>query len=122
MNNIEVEARSFLSKEQYEKLLDFFRKNAKLIKEDYQETFYFDCEQDLRIQRNNFFSKIWMKKGEIHDNHREEIEIKFNREDFEKLENLFLSLDFNVQIKWFRKRIEFQWDEIRFYQRIRLHY
>lgn len=112
MNNIEVEIRSFLSKERYEELLDFFRKNAELLKEDYQETFYFDCEQDLRIQRNNFFSKIWMKKGKIHDSHREEIEIKFNREDFERLENLFLSLGFNVQIKWFRKRFEFQWGEI----------
>lgn len=112
MNSIEVEVRSFISKEQYEKLLDFFKKNAKFLKEDYQETFYFDCEQDLRIQRNNFFSKIWMKKGKIHDNHREEIEIKFDKNEFEKLEKLFLSLGFKVQIKWFRKRFEFQWEEI----------
>jgi len=112
MNNIEAEVRSFISKEQYEKLLEFFKKNAKPLKEDYQETFYFDCEQDLRIQRNNFFSKIWMKKGKIHDEHREEIEIKFGRDEFEKLENLFLSLGFNVQIKWFRKRFEFQWTDI----------
>ena len=54
MNNIEAEVRSFISKEQYEKLLSFFKQNAKLLKEDYQETFYFDCESDLRIQRNNF--------------------------------------------------------------------
>ena len=60
--NIEVEVRSFISKEQYEQLLKFFKKNAKLIKEDYQETFYFDSDQDLRIQRNKFFSKIWLKK------------------------------------------------------------
>ncbi len=112
MKNIEVEVRSFLSKQQYEKLLDFFKKNAKFIKEDYQETFYFDCDQDLRIQRNDFFSKIWMKKGKIHDDHREEIEIKFNRNEFEKLEKLFLALGLKVQIKWFRKRYEFQWDNI----------
>lgn len=112
MNNIETEIRSFVSKEQYEKLLDFFKQNAKLIKEDYQETFYFDCEADLRIQRNNFFSKIWMKKGNIHDDYREELEIKFDKDEFEKLEKLFLSLGFNVQIKWFRKRFEFQWENI----------
>jgi predicted adenylyl cyclase CyaB len=53
-----------------------------------------------------------MKKGEIHDNHREELEIKFGKEEFEKLEKLFLSLGFNVQIKWFRKRFEFQWQDI----------
>jgi len=112
MNNIEAEIRSFLSKEQYEKLLVFFNHNAKLLKEDYQETFYFDSEQDLRIQRNNFYSKIWMKKGKIHDEHREEIEIKFDREYFEELEKLFLALGFNVQIKWYRKRCEFQWEDI----------
>ena len=112
MNNIEVEVRSFISKEQFEKLLDYFKKNADFINEDYQESFYFDCKQDLRIQKNNSFSKIWMKKGKIHDNYREEIEIKFNRNDFENIEKLFLSLGFNVLIKWFRKRFEFKWEDI----------
>jgi len=107
-----VEIRSFISKGQYERLLNFFKQNAKLLKEDYQETFYFDGAQDLRIQKNDFFSKIWMKEGKIHDNYREEIEIKFDRNEFEKLEKLFFSLGFNVQIKWFRKRFEFQWEEI----------
>ena len=110
--NIEVEARSFISKEEYEKLLEFFKNNAKLIKEDYQETFYFNGEEDLRIQRNDFYSKIWMKKGKIHDDHREEIEIKFDKSQFEMLERLFLALGFEVEIKWFRKRLEFQWEEI----------
>jgi len=112
MKNIEVEIRSFISKEEYEKLLKFFKEKAKLIKEDYQESFYFDCDQDLRIQKNNFRSKIWMKKGSLHDKHREEIEIKFDKKDFEELEKLFLSLGFNVEIKWFRKRFEFEWEDI----------
>ncbi|MBD3282284.1 MAG: CYTH domain-containing protein [Candidatus Portnoybacteria bacterium] len=110
--NIETEIRSFISKEKFDELLNFFKKNASLIKEDYQETFYFDCDEDLRIQRNNFFSKIWMKKGQIHDDHREEIEIKFDKDEFEKLEKLFLSLGYNIEIKWFRKRFEFKWDDI----------
>lgn len=110
--NIEVEIRSFISEMQYGELLDFFRQNATLLKEDFQETFYFDCEQDLRIQRNNFYSKIWMKKGEIHDDHREEIEVKFDRNKFAELERIFLSLGLEVEIKWFRKRFEFQWDGI----------
>jgi len=111
--SIEVEIRSFISKEKFDALLDFFKKNASLVKEDYQETFYFDCDQDLRIQRNNFFSKICLKKGNIHDDYREEIEIKFDRDEFEKLEKLFLSLGYNVEIKWFRKRFEFKWDDIK---------
>lgn len=110
--NIETEIRSFVSEEKYDELLDFFRSNASLVKEDYQETFYFDCDEDLRIQRNNFFAKIWMKKGKIHDDSREEIEIRFERSEFEKLEKLFLSLGYNVEIKWFRKRFEFDWDDI----------
>lgn len=109
---IEAELRSLISKEQYSRLLEFFQKNAKLNKEDYQESYYFDSEEDLRIQRNSFFSKIWLKKGKIHDDSREEIEIKFSREDFGKVEKLFLSLGMKVEIKWFRKRYEFEWGGI----------
>ncbi len=109
--NQELEIRSFISKEQYEKLLNFFRKNTKLIKEDYQETFYFDSKEDLRIQKNNFYSKIWMKKGNFHDECRDEFEIKFSRDEFENLENLFVGLGYNVEIKWFRKRYEFEWNK-----------
>lgn len=110
--NIEVEIRSFISKEQYEELLNFFKQNGELVKEDYQETFYFDCEQDLRIQKNNFYSKIWLKKGEMHADQREEIEIKFDRNQFEALAQLFAALGFDVKIKWFRKRFEFKWNGV----------
>lgn len=109
MKNIEVEIRSFITKSQSDRLLKFFKNNAKLLMKDNQKTYYFDCKEDLRIQKNNHFSKIWFKKGKIHDNHREEIEIRFPRNDFEKLENLFLTLGHKVKIKWFRKRNEFRW-------------
>jgi predicted adenylyl cyclase CyaB len=113
MANIEVEVRSFIQKEKYRELLDYFKIQGKFVKEDCQETFYFDSKSDLRIQKNNFFSKIWLKKGKIHDECREELEIKFPKEDFEKLEKLFLSLGFNVKIKWFRTRHEFEWAGIK---------
>lgn len=109
---IEVEIRSFISAEKYNELLEFFKREGKQVKEDNQVTYYFDCEEDLRIQRNDFFSKIWMKKGKMHDEHREEIEIKFPKEDFDKLESLFLSLGYDVKIKWFRKRHAFSWEGI----------
>lgn len=108
-----MEIRSLITKEQYEELLDLFKKNAKLEKEDYQETYYYDSLQDLRIQKNNFFSKIWMKLGKLHDEAREEIEIKAPKEDFEKLEKIFSSLGFEVRVKWFRKRKEFNWGDIK---------
>ena len=90
MANIEVEIRSFISKDKYEQLIDFFKTNGQLLKDDTQETFYFSGEQDLRIQRNNFYAKVWLKKGKLHDAYREEIEIHVERKDFEVLEQLFL--------------------------------
>lgn len=109
---VEIEIRSFISKEKYAELLDFLHQNTTFVSEDYQETYYFDSKEDIRIQRNNSYSKIWMKRGKIHDDAREEVEIKFNRGDFEKLEQLFLAAGLNVQIKWFRNRHTFRWDDI----------
>tara|TARA_Y100000034_G_scaffold45400_1_gene55833 strand:+ start:11450 stop:12001 length:552 start_codon:yes stop_codon:yes gene_type:complete len=111
--NIEVEVRSFISKEQYEKLLEFFKKNAELVKEDFQETHYFNCDEDLRIQKNNFGSKIWMKKGKIHDDSREELEIKTSKEDFNNLSKIFNSIGLCVEIKWLRDRKQFNWRGIK---------
>lgn len=83
-----------------------------MVKEDEQTTHYFTGNHDLRIQKNNFFSKIWMKKWQLHDDHREEIEIKCDKEDFEKLTQLFLSLWYEVEITWLRKRLQFNRDGI----------
>jgi len=44
---IEVEIRSFISKEQYSSLLEFFHKGSEYLGEDEQETFYFDSPVDL---------------------------------------------------------------------------
>lgn len=112
MQNIEVEIRSFLTKDQYEYFLGYFKKNGEFVNEDYQETYYFDGPQDLRIQKNNFYSKIWMKSGKIHDEQREEIEIKFDKENFPQAEKLFLNLGYKTQIKWFRTRHVFNWQDI----------
>jgi len=110
--NIEVEIRSFISEEKYEELMRYFHRNARFIKKDYQETYYFDTTEDLRIQKNDYHSKIWMKKGQLHDHHREEIEIPFEKEKFEDLEKIFTSLGHNIEIKWFRKRYKFDWNGI----------
>jgi len=111
--NLEIEIRSFISKEKYEELLEFFKQNSKFVKEDFQETHYFDCEQDLRIQKNNKGSKIWLKKGKIHDDAREEIEIYTENESFDKLGQLFNALGHNIEIKWLRKRNQYDWNGIK---------
>ncbi len=112
MQNIEVEIRSFITEVQYREFLEFFSKEWESLGEDYQETYYFDCPEDLRIQKNNTWAKIWLKKGKIHDEAREEIELQISKDDFEKSEKLFLALDYNVEIKWFRTRHTFFWKNI----------
>jgi predicted adenylyl cyclase CyaB len=113
MENIEVEIRSFISKEEYDNLLKFFTKSSTPTKQDSQETYYFNAKEDLRIQKNNDFAKIWLKKGKIHDDCRKELEVKFKKEDFEKIEEILTSVGFDIEIKWLRKRYEFDWDKIK---------
>lgn len=112
MHTIEVEVRSFVTEEQYDELLSFFRKEGMLVSEDTQETHYFDCDADVRIQKNDTGAKIWMKGGALHDDHREETEIPVNGEDFNKLEKVFCTLGHGTEIKWFRKRYTFTWDDV----------
>lgn len=110
--NIEVEVRAFVTKKEYERLLGFFRKSSKFVKEDNQETIYYDCEEDLRIQKNNFTSKIWLKGGRLHDDFREETEIHMERSNYNKLQILFRRLGYKQEIKWIRDRKEFNWNGI----------
>lgn len=112
-NNIEVEVRSFISPRQYEELVKFFKENGRFIDESYQTSYYFSGENDLRIQKDNSYAKIWLKKGKIHDDYREEIEVKFDRNDFERMETALVALGYRVEVKWFRKRMNFDWENIK---------
>jgi predicted adenylyl cyclase CyaB len=112
MKTIEAEVRSFLSDAQYHELLSYFQQHGEFNGQDEQETHYFDCQEDIRIQKNLHYSKIWMKKGKIHDEAREEIEVQCQKEDFDKLQKIFTSIGLRVKIKWFRKRLAFLWDGI----------
>jgi adenylate cyclase class IV len=53
-----------------------------------------------------------MKKWNLHDDAREEIEIKFETDDFDKLKSLFLALGYEIEIVRLRKRIQFDLDGI----------
>ena len=107
---IEVEVKGIISKERYEELLNFFKKEGKFINEDNQETHYFETKDDLRIQKNDFFSKICFKEGELHDEFREEIDIKCKKDEFDNLKRLFDNLGYGVLVKWFRKRHTYEWE------------
>ena len=109
---IEAEVRAFITDEQYKRLIDYFDENAELIADDEQETHYLSGEKDLRIQKNKRYAKIWMKSGRIHDDHREELEVRTDKENFKELERLFSELGHTVEIKWFRKRKEYRWGDV----------
>ncbi len=109
MSKIEVETRSFLSDEEYARLLAFMESDAEHVKDDEQETVYFSGDKDLRVQKNSTGAKIILKGGKIHDEHREEKEVSFKKEDFEKMESILVGTGLEVEIRWFRKRKEFKW-------------
>jgi len=110
--NIEAEVRSFISENEYKRLMKFFKGNAEHLGEDDQITLYFSGDEDVRIQKSNNFAKVWMKRGKIHDEHREEIEVKFKTEEFDKMLKIFTSLGYETDIKWIRKRNSFKWEDI----------
>ena len=108
----EVELRSFLTKEKYEELLLFFHKHAQFINEDEQTTYYFNAPVDLRLQQNTHHARLIVKKGSMHDDAREEIEIPFARDDFSRMHDILNLSGFSLQVKWLRKRFLFRWEEI----------
>jgi predicted adenylyl cyclase CyaB len=111
-NNIETEVRSFISSLQYKKLLSFFKKSAKFLGQENQETYYFSGPNDLRIQKTDNTAKLWLKGGKLHQKSREDIVVRCQKDDFENLENLLLKLGYKPEIKWFRKRNNFLWQGI----------
>ena len=111
--NIEVEVRSLINDRQYSKMLSKLQKNARFTRETSEETVYFSGKKDLRLRRNKKEAFLILKEGEIHDDHRKEYEIKFSVSDFENMKKLFESLGYDIEIKWFRKRLEFKQDDIK---------
>jgi predicted adenylyl cyclase CyaB len=107
---IQVEVRSFISEEKYRCVLEFMETNAEFVEENEQTTYYFSGDVDFRVQRGRKKAKLWMKRGEVHDKHREETEVVFKREEFEKMLKIFQSLGYGIKVKWFRKRKEFDWE------------
>lgn len=111
--NIEAEIRSLILEKQHKDLLQFFKKEGKFLGTENQTTFYFSGDVDLRIQQSDNAAKIWLKKGKLHDDWREEIELPLEKKQFEEAEKLFLALGHTIEIKWFRKRNTFVWKNLK---------
>lgn len=109
---IEVEIRSFITKAQYEHLEKIFQSQGKFLKEDIQETVYFDAPIDLRVQKNSRGTKIWLKKGKMHDQMREEFELWLETKDYKKALSLFQLLGYSISVAWWRRRKSFVWRDV----------
>jgi predicted adenylyl cyclase CyaB len=109
MKKVEVEIRTFISPSQYQSLMKKLRKIAKFKDEINEETIYCGSE-NLRIRKNDEASYLILKSGRIHQNFRGEIEIKFKREDFEKMKEILERIGFPVIAIWKRKRLAFDWN------------
>lgn len=111
--NIEVEVRSFISDKLFNEILSKLKITARFIKETSEETVYFSGKKDLRLRRNGKEAFLILKEGKIHDDYRKEFEVKFNVSDFNNMKDLLKSLGYKIEIKWFRKRLEFKQDDIK---------
>ena len=107
---IEVEIRSFISKEKYQELLDYFQKNAQPIKEQQDQTEYYADQGAVRIWQNQDSAKVILKSGDIHDEFREEHEMPIQKKDFPLFQKMFQKLNIPKQIRWQRKKHTFDWD------------
>ena len=104
MEDIEVELRSFITKQQYQRLIDKLEREAKFIGSIKEETLYLSGKEDLRLRRDNKNTYIILKGGKIHDKWRKEWKVKCSLEDFEKIKEIFRRLGCKIKIKWLRKR------------------
>lgn len=110
--NIEVEIRSFISREKYLELLDFFSKNGKLAKVEDDETEYYAENGAVRIRQTHDSAKLVLKTGDIHDEFREEYEIPMQKKDFPIYQKMFEKLNIPKQVKWKRKKHTFKWQGV----------
>ncbi len=112
VKSIECEVRALVDVAQYEKLKGFFMNVATFVGEGHQETRYFEGTHDLRIQKNDSYAKVWLKKEATFGADREVVEIRVEPERFSDLERLFDALEYKTAVIWLRHRLKFEWDGV----------
>ncbi len=110
--SIEVEVRSFITKEQYENLLERMSTEGVEQENTSQVTTYFTGEHDLRIQKSDQSAKLILKAGVIHDRAREELEVAISPVEYPKLQRILETIGFGVDITWYRTRHRFTWKDL----------
>ncbi len=109
---IEVELRTFLTKEKYHQLTSFFEEVGCNINKSRQITYYFSGDKDFRLMLTNENLMLWLKTGEIHDEAREEMTVKIDNNYKQNLLKMIHLLGYTEEIKWYRFRREFDYEAI----------
>lgn len=110
----EIEFKFLLDEKERKGLIKFLEENeAEKITEEEQDNFYYNApgKLDLRIRRTADKALLILKNGWMHDEDREETEVECAREDFETLDKILVTLGYEYDTKWYRKRIEYKYED-----------
>lgn len=108
----EIEYKFVLTQKSKKQLEQFLKCNkTKLISQGSQDNWYYRApgKNDLRIRRTDKEAYLILKKGWMHDSNRDEVEIRVDRKDFLRLDEILRSLGFEYDTKWYRKRKEYKY-------------
>lgn len=112
MKNIEVEISTFVTPAEWQRLRKFFRKHAKFLGAHRDQTTYFNKGGRLRIRVEPKIAYLVFKSGDVHNPHREELEIVFSKRAVISLERLLKGIGFPVVLRWSRRREKYLWGSI----------
>lgn len=99
----EVEQRCFITEDKYNELIEKFNKD---LKSTSQITYYYSGDKDFRIMVTKDYVQMWLKEGKMHDDSREEYVVKIDTNYKKDLRKILQSLGYSIEIKWYRKRNE----------------
>ncbi len=111
----EVEVRAFISQKDFKRLKKSFDKKAKFLNHHRDETLYFDKDGRLRLRREKKCDYLIYKFGKIHDRHRQEMEIKIEKPDFDKIKKILEILGLPLVVIWNRERLKWSWRGFQMY-------
>ncbi len=105
---IEVEVRALLDDSKYEELRKRLDAEAEFLGEELQETHYLHSDSDVRVQKGSR-GKIWSKKGAMHSEAREEVEVFFDTEHFGSVLAILHKAGHPTKVVWRRMRRDYNW-------------
>ena len=114
---IEIEFRGPLTKNEFQKLLNFFKKEAKFVKRMKRKTFVFENKDktlDLKVRTTDGIPEIVLKKGFMGAVRREEIILQLKTDSIKEAVRLFSLLGHNKGIIAIRDNYIFNYKNIEF--------